>query len=56
MPWTPLTANLKRHADKLNKSKASMRPRCWAHKRKTLAVQHKLGFFARLKFYLRASK
>ncbi len=56
MPWTPLTPNVKRAADKLNKAKKSARPRCWAHKRKTLARQHKLGFFARVKFYLRTSK
>ncbi len=56
MPWTPLTPHLKRHADKLAKAKLTTRPACWTHKRKTLASQHKLGFFARLKFYLRASK
>lgn len=56
MPWTPLSDNLKRHADKLNKAKASMRPACWKHRRLDLARQHKLGFWARLKFFLRASK
>jgi hypothetical protein len=56
MPWTPLNPALKRHADKLNKAKDTMRPACWSHRRRDLARQHKLGFFARLKFYLRASK
>lgn len=56
MPWTPLTPLLKRTADKLAKTKKSTRPACWTHKRQTLARQHKLGFFARVKFYLRASK
>lgn len=56
MPWTPLPDNVKRAADKLAKTKATSRPRCWSHKRKTLAAQHKLGFWARLKFILRAHK
>lgn len=56
MPWTPLTSPVKRAADKLNKAKGRTRPRCWQHKRKTLARQHGLGFFARLKFWARASK
>ncbi len=56
MPWTPLTPNVKRAADKLNKKKGSTRPLCWTHKRKALARQHGLGFFARLKFWHRASK
>jgi len=56
MPWTPLTPNLKRHADKLAKSKKAARPACWTHRRRDLARQHKLGFIARIKFYLRASK
>ncbi len=56
MPWTPLTPNVKRAADKLNKSKKTARPLCWSHRRRDLARQHKLGFFARLKFYMRSSK
>lgn len=56
MPWIPLPTSLKRHADRLNKSKSSMRQACWSHRRRELARQHNLGFFARLKFYLRASK
>ncbi len=56
MPWKPLSASLKRHADRLNKSKRLMRPACFTHRRQELARQHKLAFFARLKFYLRASK
>ena len=56
MPWTPLNPALKRHADKLRKVKKSMRPLCWTHRRQELARQHKLGFFARLKFWNRASK
>lgn len=56
MPWTPLTDPLKRHADKLRKTKTAMRPACWTHRRRDLARQHKLGFIARVKFYLRASK
>ena len=56
MPWTPLTPNLKRHADKLAKSKKAARPACWTHRRRDLARQHKLGWLARVKFYLRATK
>ena len=56
MPWTPLTDNAKRAADKLRKTKGQTRPLCWTHKRRTLAAQHKLGFWARLKFWHRASK
>ena len=56
MPWTPLTDNAKRHADKLNKSKALMRPACWSARRREIASQYRLGFWARLKFWHRASK
>ena len=56
MPWTPLTPKLKRHADKLARTKKATRPACWTHRRQDLARQHKLGFVARIKFWLRASK
>ena len=56
MPWTPLTDTAKRAADKLRKTKGSTRPACWTHKRQTLARTLGLGFFARLKFWNRASK
>lgn len=56
MPWTPLPIKLRRHADRLRKTRKIMREACWAYKRETLAREHKLGFFARLKFYHRASK
>ena len=56
MPWTPLTDNAKRAADKLRKTKAQTRPLCWTHKRKTLAAAHGLGFWGRLKFWHRSSK
>jgi len=56
MPWKPLCPKTKRQADKLAKSKVHMRPACWTARRREIADQYKLGFWARLKFWHRASK